>query len=215
MLSEQGNLIVSPRAPDFKLLASGGMELSVCYNWSCKSVKRIQFSKSDLEGVRRSMDICKADHLHERLQRVRIGVWRMEVLAQQRIPVIANDLEVNDLDAELEGRMDCIDNASNTTNYLSTLSVLGMLPGWTVGKPQARDMLTKDVHWTAILTDEGSSERWAVDSWFRPNGNLPFVSPVADWVLSRKPWEAPLDRENHYPRRVERLCDSASRRLGP
>ena len=60
-----------------------------------------------------------------RLQRVRIGIWQMELLAQKRQPLLANDLAINDFDAAVEGRMDCVDNSSNTTTYFHILRDIG------------------------------------------------------------------------------------------
>jgi hypothetical protein len=152
------------------------------------------------------MDTCTGDALFEQLQRLRIGVWRMEALVQQYIPVLANDLAVNDQDYALEGRTDCIDNATNTTAFLSILSDLGALQGWRVGESSVRDRFTKDVHWTATVMDEKSGRKWAVDSWVRPHGHLPFVSPLSDWAAGRKPWELPLSELNPYPRSINGIC---------
>jgi len=198
-------LITSPPTADYALTETGAT-LSVCYDWSCANRKQVTFDATELARVRAAMDLCRNDGLHNRLQRARIGVWQMEVLAQQRIPVLANDRGLNDRDAEVAGRTDCVDNAANTTSYLKVLAELGALPGWTVGAPEVRDLFTKDIHWTATLIDADSGHRWAVDSWFRPNGHLPFVSPISDWSAAHKPWEAPLDRDNPYPRTVAELC---------
>ena len=36
-------------------------------------------------------------------------------------------------------------------------------------------------HWTAVLQQDGDKEEWAVDTWFRDNGEPPVVIPLADW----------------------------------
>jgi hypothetical protein len=201
-----GNLVFSPLAPGYLISEQGSATLSVCYNWSCNNITRLQLSTDELAEVKRYMDACAGDRLFERLQRLRIGVWRMEVLVKQHIPELANDLAVNDQEYALNGRTDCVDNATNTTTFLSILSDLGVLQGWAVGKSSVRDRLTKDVHWTATVIDEGNGRQWAVDSWFRPHGHLPFVSPLSDWAAGRKPWEPPLSELNPYPRLINDLC---------
>lgn len=200
-------LVVSPRPPDYALAKDGGARVTVCYNWSCAEARPLHFTAGDLETVVTRMGHCQGESLDARLQRLRIGIWQMEVLAQRYLPVLGNDLALNDRDADREGRTDCIDNATNTTTFLSLLHDLDALPEWHVGTPVTRDRFTKDVHWTATVIDRETGERWAVDSWFRPHGHLPFVSPLSDWVRARKPWDPPLDRFNPYPRLADELCD--------
>lgn len=206
LLGASSEPLVSPRRPDYRVSELGSVSLSVCYNWSCAEVRRLELGAKELTQVVRQMDLCQGDGIHDRLQRLRIGVWGMELLAMRYIPALGNDRAVNDRDADLEGRTDCVDNASNTSNFLALLAELGAIPGWTLGKPRVRDLFTKDVHWTATVMDQASGATWAVDSWFRHHGHLPFVSPVADWETGRKPWEPPLDRFNPYPEALRKLC---------
>lgn len=198
--------LAAPRAPDYTLASTGSARIAVCYNWSCAKVSTLDLGAAELRTVLARVERCANGNLDARLQRLRVGVWQMQVLAQRHLPVLGNDLAVNDRDSEIEGRSDCVDNASNTGTYLSLLKELGALPGWDIGPPQVRDRFTKDVHWTATAIDEQSGRRWAVDSWFRPNGHLPFVSPMGDWLKGRKPWEPPLDAWNPYPRSFDELC---------
>jgi len=36
-------------------------------------------------------------------------------------------------------------------------------------------------HWTATISEVGSNARFAVDSWYRDNGEMPYLQPLADW----------------------------------
>ena len=204
-------LVVSPEPAEYQLSRDGGATLAICYNWSCAKVAQMQFTAQEMAGVLAQMKACSGDGVYERLQRARIGVWGMEVLAQKYLPALANDLAVNDRDADAEGRTDCVDNATNTTTFLAILRDLGALEGWTLGAPRVRDRFTIDVHWTATLIDAQGGEEWAVDSWFRPHGHLPFVSPIAEWQAAHKPWLAPWDAYNPFPRSVLSLCKAGLR----
>ena len=104
--------------------------------------------------------------------------------------------------------MDCIDNASNTTTYLHVLRDLGLLPGWSITAPEVRDLFSLDVHWTAVVTDRNGAGDWAIDSWFRPNGHLPFVLPLAAWARGAPPWQPPLAGFNASPPYSSELCGS-------
>ena len=133
--------------------------------------------------------------------------WQMEVLAQKYEPLLANDREVNDREYGVNGRMDCVDNTSNTTTYLDVLTDLGQLPGWRVEAPSVRKPLDFNAtHWTAVLKDKNTGKDWAVDSWFRPNGNLPFVLPLEAWKAEIQGWLPPYDTLNPNPRASNEFC---------
>jgi hypothetical protein len=195
-----------PLAPDYRIHADGSVTQRLCFNWSCASQQRVSFSAAEMAQVARQMDLCRGNDRHDRVQRVRIGIWQMELLAQKYQPLLANDEAINDLDRERAGRMDCIDNASNTTNYLNILHGLGLLPGWSMAAPQVRDMFSMQVHWTAVAVDTHNAQALAVDSWFRANGNLPFTMPLEDWSSGRTAWLSPFSALNPYPRYSNQLC---------
>jgi hypothetical protein len=202
------DLTVRPLPPDYEIRADGTVILRICLNWSCFTQETVTLDAMDLASVSRHMAVCSGDGLHDRLQRVRIGIWRMEELAKKYLPVLANDQAINDRDADLIGRTDCVDNASNTTNFLHVLSDLALLDGWSVAAPEVRARFDFGaVHWTAVLTDSQGGQRWSVDSWFRPHGHLPFVMPIEDWREEKRGWEPPFDAINPYPSHISQLCD--------
>ena len=195
-----------PLPPDYRLHGDGSVTQRICYNWACSTRQYITFTAADMDEVRQHMALCPGDGLHDRIQRVRIGIWQMEALAQKYQSLLGNDKAINDYDHADEGRMDCIDNASNTTNFLHVLRDLKLIPEWAIRTQEVRDMFSLDVHWTAVVVDKGSSRQWAVDSWFRGNGNLPFVMPLAAWQRKEIPWDPPYGTLNPYPRYTTGLC---------
>lgn len=170
------------------------------------------FTHDDVALLKRSMATCSGQSLHDRLQRVRIGIWQMELLAQKYQPLLGNDLAINDFETGLDGRMDCVDNSSNTTTYLSILRDIGELNGWAVSAPKVRNRLNiSAVHWTAVIIDTESRLSWSVDSWYRPNGHLPMVMPLSSWMDKKNAWEPPFERLNATPRSIDGLCRPDSR----
>ena len=202
--------IARPLPPEYRIEADGSVALRLCFNWSCAARQRVTFTAAQMDQVVRQMQLCPSGDLHERLQRVRIGIWQMEQLAQKHQPLLANDKGINHHDQDRAGRMDCIDNASNTTTYLKVLRDLGWLPGWSIAEPKVRDQFWFSVHWSAAIVDARSTRPspapWVVDSWFRGNGNLPFVMPLADWERGKIPWEQPFAVSNPYPQYIHQLC---------
>jgi hypothetical protein len=83
--------------------------------------------------------------------------------------------------------MDCIDEATNTTSLLLLLADKGFLKHHAVREPAARGFFLdgRYPHATAVLSEAGSGERWAIDSWPRANAEPPVVQPLGEWKRSR------------------------------
>ena len=204
-----GPSVSRPLSPEYKIGADGSVTLRICFNWSCARRQTIIFTPGDMALLKQSMALCSGTSLHDRLQHVRIGIWQMQLLAQKYQPLLANDLAINDLEAGVEGRLDCVDSASNTTTYLQILRDLRELAGWRVASPTVRNRydLTA-VHWTAVIIDTGSAVPWTVDSWYRPHGHLPMVMPLPSWSDEKNAWEPPFARMNATPHSTSELCKS-------
>lgn len=203
--------VSTPLPPDYVINTDGSVTLRICFNWSCARRQTITFTPDDMTLLERHIAACPGATLHDRLQRVRIGIWQMELLARKYQPLLDNDLAINDFEAQIQGRMDCVDNASNSTTYLHILRDIGELAGWTVSSPRVRSRFdVTAVHWTAVIIDTETELPWSVDSWYRPNGHLPMVMPLRSWFDKKKGWEPPFKRFNATPHSIYELCNSQS-----
>lgn len=201
--------VTSPLPPKYVINPDGSVTLRICFNWSCSDTQTMTFNSHDMDVLKQRMATCSDTTLHDRLQRVRIGIWQMELLAQKYQPLLANDRAINDFEASVQGRTDCVDNSSNTTTYLHILQDIGELDGWTVSSPKVRNRFDFNaVHWTAVIIDAENELPWSVDSWFRPNGHLPMVMPLRNWIDEMKAWEPPFERINPTPRSITELCET-------
>ena len=207
VIDENQPSVSSPLAPEYVIEPDGSIILRVCFNWACASRQTMTFTPEDIELVKKRMATCPGTTLHDRLQRVRIGIWQMESLAEKYQPLLANDLPKNEFEENTVGRTDCIDNSSNTTTYLHILRDIGELPGWTVSSPDVRNrFLLHLVHWSAVIIDKDSDLSWTVDSWYRPNGHLPMVMPLQDWIAEKEAWKPPFEKVNAIPQSIQELC---------
>jgi hypothetical protein len=159
--------------------------------------------------VKEQLRLCPGNNLYDHLQRLRIGIWQMQLLAIKYQPLLANDLGINDSEYGVEGRTDCIDNATNTTTFLHILQDFQELPGWSIASPEVRHVFSfNQVHWTAVVTDTDSRNSWSIDSWYRPQGHLPLVMPLPSWMDDKLGWEPPFDRLNTNPHFSYELCNT-------
>lgn len=84
--------------------------------------------------------------------------------------------------ARIKGQMDCVDESTNTDNFLRYLHSQGWLKYHQPTRKTTRGSFFdgRYPHWTAVMQDN-EGLKWAVDSWFEPGGGLPDIMPLAEW----------------------------------
>lgn len=84
--------------------------------------------------------------------------------------------------ARIKGQMDCVDESTNTDNFIRYLHTQGWLKHYQPTRKTTRGSFFdgRYPHWTAVMVDE-RGEKWAVDSWFEPGGGPPDIMPLKEW----------------------------------
>ena len=88
---------------------------------------------------------------------------------------------------------DCVDDSTNTTSFLMVLQSNGLLRYHTVQGPLGEDnmlygtLIGRPVkywpHYTAIIKEKKTGQRWAVDAWIGDTGTNPSITKLGDWYL--------------------------------
>ena len=92
-------------------------------------------------------------------------------------------------------QQDCIDESTNTTIYIGLLEELNLIHYHRAVFPANRQPFLSGAPWwhqTAVMEDNKTGEKYAVDSWFRDNGHSAFIVPLSEWKAG---WMAPKDKE--------------------
>ena len=127
----------------------------------------------------------KADTPHEERRAVAYAVGWMERYAGEKAGTSSDrpGMEFNGPGDPTQ--QDCVDEATNTTSYLLVLQNSGLLKHHTVGRPCSKGNILLGVsnwpHWTAVLYERGTNQKWAVDSWIYANGENPVVVEAEKW----------------------------------
>lgn len=88
----------------------------------------------------------------------------------------------------LSGQMDCIDESTNTTTYLTMLGDNGLLKHHIVLDRATRfGLFVGAPHSTAVIEEIGTGQRFAVDSWFYDNGQPPAIVELHEWKSGWEP----------------------------
>ncbi|MCL5669215.1 MAG: hypothetical protein M1392_04395 [Gammaproteobacteria bacterium] len=153
---------------------------SVCYEHTCSKVAQLALPERQWQSVRALFNPAPQDAQAER-EVIARAVAQMERLVGP-LTGTAHDKGRNFKGVGIAGQMDCIDESTNTTTYLAMMAHDGLLQWHTV-----EDRVTRGFfifgwpHTTAVICDITDSQRYAVDSWFRDNGEEPYILPLEIW----------------------------------
>lgn len=154
--------------------------ISICFNYGCQQHQNIRVTLHDIKQVKAIFYQSQSGLMTER-QSIADAIAYLENIAGQQSPV-HNDRAKN-INDKGQGRMDCIDSAVNTTNYLRFIAQLGLLRQHKLVKPVYRSPYMMGQHWSAQIEEIASGERYAVDSWASDNGQRPLIQPVSNWKI--------------------------------
>ena len=151
---------------------------SICFGPVCEHTADISLSQAEWDRIRAALEPDK--FLTAEVERERMGtaIGMLEV-------AVTRDAE----DAARKGNWslrhkDCIDEATNTTVYLTMMQNDGLLRWHKVGSPVSRGFFTllpSLPHTSAVIHEVVGDSDYAVDSFYRPNGQPPYIVPLAKW----------------------------------
>ena len=160
----------------------------VCFHHGCAQVKRVSLSDEHWRRLSSYFTPPASSPADEREQ-IRKAIAEMERIAGA-LAGTSGDL-AGDLGgfSTLEPQMDCVDESSNTTTYL-TLFEQEKLLRWHKVEPVTRRgffIVGGWPHFSALIRDAATGQQWVVDSWFRDNGVYPDIIELETWKDGWKP----------------------------
>lgn len=153
-------------------------ELPVCYDYGCKQQAQIRIGEPDRQVL--APLFAQASSAAEERQAISRAIGLMERLAGRQLPT-HRDKAGNAWNGRFPGQMDCVDESTNTTTYLSYFQRQGWLRWHAVGERVWRAPLILDLHYTAVITEIGNGHAYAVDSWPREHARPAVVQALGDW----------------------------------
>ncbi len=158
---------------------------SICYGNTCAAVAQLSLQAAQWSRI---SELFSADQNSEQEQQaIRTAVARLERFSGE-LTGTDQDRGRNLPGWGLSGQMDCIDESTNTTVYLSMLQSQGLLRWHSLDSRVSRGISAwQPPHFTAVIRHTGTQKKYAVDSWFLDNGQPPFVIPLKDWMNGWEP----------------------------
>jgi hypothetical protein len=152
----------------------------VCYGYGCKYKAHISLTAAEWREVQATFDPPPEDAQSERKD-VAEAVGLLERLVGHRTGTLVHqqDSRFNTGDPT---QLDCVDDSINTWTYLTMLTREGLLHYHKLaGLAHRGTLLTLDFSNTAVLAENGTGEKFAVDPWLGETGVPPPVFPLALW----------------------------------
>jgi hypothetical protein len=170
-----------------------GNQVTVCHAYTCKMQSTYTFSKQDLAEIRAVMAKTKrADAPFEERRAIAYAIALIDVK-------VGNKLGIRDragMQFSASGdptQEDCVDVSTNTLSYLLVMQANGLLKYHTVDSTMSKENLAKGFaaldpvkywpHWSVIIKDNTTGQKYAVDRWTFDQGENPAVVKVEDWYI--------------------------------
>ena len=159
-------------------------EVTICYNYGCYAKAQVDYSEAQLGALHQSL-AAAADAEAER-GAIAAVIGRMYAIAGEQTPVW-RDKGGNYADAGENGKMDCIDHATNTSAFLKLLEARGWLRFHEVLEPLMRRRYFFAEHWAARMRERDTQKVYIVDSWLFDNGHPASIFALGDWLAGMAP----------------------------
>jgi len=163
-------------------------KIFVCSAYGCRTRSEFKFTPGDIAKLRSLMAEPKRG-ADPRKERVRLGhtlAW-MEKRVGDVVGTSADRPGDDFYGAGDPGQMDCVDVATNLTSYLLVLQANGLIKHHTVAplyvKEDIRKGLSGWTHYAAMVAENRTNQKYAVDGWLLPSGKEPEIVEVEKWYI--------------------------------
>lgn len=172
-----------------------GATVYVCHAYGCKMRTKFTFTPDDireLEAVMAKVRLGLPDDAEQERRAIAYAIGWMETRTGN---VIGTKDDRPGMDFEASGdptQQDCVDEATNTTSYLTVLANAGLIRHHTVGTPFAKENYLRGVagwtHWTAVIVEKNPSqiaklpEAEPAKKGAKPKSSQPKAPAVAGYV---------------------------------
>lgn len=161
-------------------------KFSLCHGNSCRLRTDVSLSEAEWAQVRALFDPLPEDALTER-RRIARATGLLETFTGRQAGT-SEDAPGMGVHWNPDGQLDCIDEATNSTAYLRMMAGDGLIRFHDIGLPANRFVITA---WgpsnTATITERATGKVYAVESYFRNNGEPAYVLPLDIWTAGWVP----------------------------
>ncbi len=152
-----------------------------CQNYGCRLYKNVMLNDADWNTIVRSFGSPAKNAAQEREKIAKT----IAVFEQIVGPLTETDGDRRGTFVQTgAGQLDCVDESTNTTIYMTLLAQKKLILFHEINQPQVRYPIISGrgwMHQTAVITEKDTGAQYAVDSWFDDNGAPARVIPLQEW----------------------------------
>jgi hypothetical protein len=152
----------------------------VCRSYGCEKINNASLSKSDKKQIKTIFQSIKTSSEERTAIADAIGMIES---------IVGNQIGTN---VDVAGtylkfgthQQDCIDESTNTTTYLILLNQMNLLRFHSINALTSRAPIISGrlgPHRTAVIIENETSTKFAVDSWFHDNGQPAEIVTLETW----------------------------------
>lgn len=186
----------APLEPRFVEDTYGGTpsKFFVCHGYNCMKQSAASMNSAQWREVGTHFDPTPETPLDER-RRIAPAIAMIEAAAGAQTGTDIDRAGVGFPKTDFT-QLDCVDEAINTTRYLRMIEDSGWLRHHTVLNPARRGYAVDGIwtHNSAVIRDDTTGRKYAVDTWFFDNGHPPAIVPLDDWMDG---WRVPDDEDGN------------------
>jgi len=157
-----------------------------CHGYNCRLKTQATLTESEWKPVSKTFKGVKSPEL-ERIAIAR-AVGQLERIVGEKT---GTGTDVAGTYVQLgDDQHDCVDESVNTTVYLDLLLQKNLIRYHDISNISTRIPVFgggMGFHQTAVVVERETAQRYAVDSWFHPNGQNAEIVPLADWLYGWHP----------------------------
>jgi len=158
----------------------------ICYAHGCKKKALISLTSSEWNNIRKVFSSKPTSPSRER-ENISEAISILETIVGERSGTSA-DLGGSFPGALKKNQMDCVDEALNTSVYITMMEKEGLLQFHELYRLARRGIfITGWPHQASVIVEKDSGREYVVDSWFLDNGKPPFILPVEKWKSGWRP----------------------------
>ena len=160
----------------------------LCHGYSCTHKSKAGFTDSEWNTILAILRNNPAKNAEAERSKIGKAIAQMERYSGTRTGTDDDDAEATGSKRNIK-QLDCIDETVNTTMYVGFLQQAGALKFHEIADPTHRGYLIdgKWPHNTAVIRETKNGALFVVDSFYKKNGEEPYIMPRATWLGGWKP----------------------------
>jgi hypothetical protein len=160
----------------------------LCHGYSCTYKSKAGFSNKEWKNILAVFRKKPAKDSAAERSKIGKAIAMMERYSGAKTGTDDDDAEA--VAIKRNGKqLDCIDETVNTTMYIGLLQKADVLKFHEIADPTHRGYLI-DGRWphnTAVIRETGNGKLFVADSFYRKNGEEPYIMPREAWLAGWKP----------------------------